>query len=570
MSHSRSCRRGRLLRALLVALTAAVVLAGCVSLPRSGPVRASDPELPASQGIGLFARGPEAGAEPQEIVEGFLTAVQAGYSDDFLVAREFLAGSAVQTWQPLEQVRIYSDSETPRFSRSPEGAVQLSVGSLASVDAEGRYSESAPDTAVETEFTLARDPEGEWRIIELDDGVVLPAAIFSSVYVSSALYFLTPDLEAFVPDARWYPQQTLATSLVRGLLQGPSPWLAPGVVTMVPPGTRMTVEAVTVTDNVARVDLSAEAVSAEPDERALLYAQLERTLRGVSGVQDLEIIAAGAPFEVPEDVPALQSYPYSATNMVVVSGGGLADVVGGELVPRAGSEQLAGMDPRHPAVGYEGEGAATVLLAGTDRLITAPTAESQPFQLYSGANLVPPSVDRHGWVWTTPAASDGRLVAVRTDGTQVAVEAPWLDGGTVRSLRISRDGARAVVVWEEAGSVVVDTAVVVRETDGTPRGLAEPVRFAERLDDATQLAWVDEQTVAVLGTSEGDAAATVHLVPLGGPSSRLPLVEGAVTLTAGRGDRSIVLGTAAGRVHERNGASWRPVLSDAYYPALPG
>ncbi|TRW44134.1 LpqB family beta-propeller domain-containing protein [Georgenia yuyongxinii] len=553
---------------LVVVVAALLVLAGCASLPRSGPVTASDPDLPAAQGIGLFARGPEVGASPQEIVDGFLAASAAGYSDDFLVARQFLAGTAEQTWQPLAQVRIFADAQ-PQYTRTRDGAVRLSVASQATVDSDGRFTESGPQAAIETEFTLVRDTDGEWRIIELDDGVLVPFAIFSSVYVQSALYFVTPDRQAFVPEVRWFPRENLATALVRGLLQGPSPWLSPGVVNMAPTGTRMTVESVAVTDGVAQVNLSAESLAAEPEERALFAAQLTRTLREVPGVQEVQLTAASAPYEITDDVPELPAYPYSSRNPVVVADGALAEVDGGEVVPRPGADQLAGLDPRHPAVGYEQQNPTTVFLDGADRLMAAAGADA-PVELVTGAGLVPPSVDLRGWVWTTPAGNEGTLVAVRPDRTRVGVAAPWLDGGTVVSLRISREGARAVVVWQAAGSTVIDAAAVVRDVDGTPRALADPVRIGDRVTAAADLAWVDENTVAVLGDSGGDSEPTVHLLPLGGPTSRLPVVEGAVSIAAGRGERSILLGTGDGRLYERTGAAWRAVHDDVFDPALPG
>jgi hypothetical protein len=127
-----------------------------------------------------------------------------------------------------------------------------------------------------------------------------------------------------------------------------------------------------------------------------------------------------------------------------------------------------------------------------------------------------------------------------------------------------------VVLWESAGTAVLDVAAVVRDPDGMPRSLAEPVRFGSRLTDAVDVAWVEESTVAVLGTTAADPVPSVHLLPLGGPTDRLPVVEGAVSLTAGRGDRSIVVATADGRLYERNGAGWRVRLSGVSDPALPG
>jgi hypothetical protein len=561
---------GRLPRALVALFVLALALAGCAALPRSGPVTASDPDLPAPQGIGFFASGPQPGASPEEIVDGFLTASWAGYSDEFLVARDFLAGPAVATWQPLEQVRIYSDTPAPQYSRAGDGGVRLSVTAEASVDSAGRYTEAAPGTTIQADFTLARDGDGEWRIIELDDGVLLPAANFQSVYNQGALYFLTPDLSALVPEVRWFPQEDLATSLVQALLEGPSSWLAPGVRTMVPVGTRMTVETVQVAEGVAHVDLSADSLAAQAEERSLLYAQMERTLQHVPDVHEVEITAAGAPYELEEPIPDLSAYPFVPSPMAVISDGTLADVVGGAIAPRPGSEQLADLDPHDPALGYNASAPTTVLLDGPDRLVVAPSGDQQPAVLVEGTELVAPSVDRHGWVWTTPARTDGHLRAVSPGGDAVDVEAPWLQNGTVRALRVSREGARVVVVWEVAGEPVLDVAAVARDADGTPSALAEPVRFGERLTDAVDVAWIDESTVAVLGATAADPVPTVHLLPLGGPTTRLPVVEGAVSLTAGRGDRSLVVATAEGRLYERNGAGWRAWLGPASDPALPG
>ena len=558
----------RLRRGLLTLVVLALALAGCAALPRSGPVTASDPDVPVPQGIGFFASGPQPGASPEEIVDGFLTASWAGYSDEFLVAREFLAGPAVETWQPLEQVRIYSDAPAPQFSRADDGGVRLSVTAEASLDSAGRYTEAAPGTTIDADFTLARNGDGEWRIIELDDGVLLPAANFQSVYTRGALYFLTLDRSALVPEVRWFPQQNLATSLVRALLEGPSSWLAPGVVSMVPVGTRMTVESVQIAEGTAQVDLSADSLAATAEERPLLYAQLDRTLDQVPEVQDVEITAAKAPFELEEPVPDLSAYPYITTPLTVVSDGQLADVVDGDVVPRPGG-QLGGLSPHDPALGYEPTAPATVVLDGPDRLVTAP-ADGQPFVLTEGTNLVPPSMDRQGWAWTTPARSDGVLRAVRANGDTAEVDAPWLQNGAVRALRVSREGARIVVIWESGGVPVLDVAAVVRDPDGTPKALAEPVRFGNRLTDAVDVAWVEESMVAVLGTTAAEPVPSVHLLPLGGPATRLPVVEGAVSLTAGRGDRSLVVATADGRLYDRNGLGWRVRLTDVSDPALPG
>ncbi|MFC7406375.1 LpqB family beta-propeller domain-containing protein [Georgenia alba] len=558
-------------RAVLAALLAVLMLlTGCTSLPRTGPVTASDPDLPAPQGIGLFATGPQPGATPEEIVDGFLTASSAGIDDDFFVARQFLAGPALDTWQPLAQVHVYADAPAPLIERADDGGVRVSMSAEASLDAAGRYTEAAETSTVEADFTLARNQDGEWRIVELADGILITAANFNSLYSQSGLYFLSPDQQALVPEARWFPSENLATSLVSALLEGPSPWLQPGVTTAVPVGTRLVVESVQLTDGIASVDLSADALAAEGRQRAMLYAQIEATLAAVPGVQDVEIRAAGAPFELNQPLPELTSYPYTSAPLTAVRDDALVEVVQGAR-PRAGSELLAGIDPRDPALGYETPVQTAVVLDGTDRLVTVPATGDQSILLTEGPALVPPSVDRLGWVWTTPEASDGTLTAVRSNGEAVSVDAPWLADGTVRAVRVSRDGARIAVVWESEGSVMLDVAAIVRQGDMMPVRLGEPLSVGETMTGATDIAWVEESMLAVLGTSPDAPEPTVHLLPIGGPTTTLEPVPGAVKLTAGRGDRSLVLTTQDGRLYERNGAAWRPTaFSRLADPALPG
>src|SRR5690606_8050426 len=146
-------------------------------------------------------------------------------------AREFLAGPISQRWNPRAQVRVYAARDELVISEAANGAVRVSVLAAASVDAQGRYTEAAPDTPIELDFSLARGLDGQWRIADLEDGILLSPAVFDAQYVQLPVYFLSHDREALVPETRWYPQRLAATSVVRGVLAGPSPWLAPGVIT---------------------------------------------------------------------------------------------------------------------------------------------------------------------------------------------------------------------------------------------------------------------------------------------------------------------------------------------------
>ena len=100
-------RRAALLAAL--GLGGAGALCACAQLPRDGEVRQSDVVVAEEDALMQSAAGPEVGASPKEIVEGFLRACAAGYSDGFVTARSFLTKAATDSWNPQNVVIIWEN-----------------------------------------------------------------------------------------------------------------------------------------------------------------------------------------------------------------------------------------------------------------------------------------------------------------------------------------------------------------------------------------------------------------------------------------------------------------------------
>lgn len=564
MRHSPRAARARLAAALAAA---AVALGGCVSIPDAGPVTAADAAPPERSSVSLIAYGPTPGATANQIVQGFLRAVAAGGGDEFAVAREYLGGPVAETWNPRAQVRVYTNRDVT-YSQTDAGAVRASATASASVDAHGRYTAAAPDTQIELDFTLARTAEGQWRIVDLEDGILVSPAVFENQYDPYQLYFLSPDAEALVPETRWYPERSAASLIARHLLEGPSGWLAGGVATAFPTGTRLVEDSVTVSEAVARLELSTEALSAEPGQRALMVEQLEESLRTVPAIQQVEVTVGGNPLAAEGETRDLLRNPYVTGNPVVIAEGQAQRFTGSELVPLPGVS--IAQDPRLPALPYDDTPGRAVVLDGTDRLVSLPDDEDGGAVLTTGPDLVAPSIDRHAWVWTTPRASDGTLRAVLPSGVITSVRASWLADSDVLSLRVSRDGTRIVVIWEDDGTSQVDIAAVLRDSDGRPVALGDPVPIGDVLTTALAATWVDEQTVAVLGTSGGEGTPAVHLVTIGGPTTQLPPVPGATRVTAATGDRTLVIGTEDGELYERNGLGWTLAATAVHDPVYPG
>lgn len=557
------------MRRLMIVLAAlALVLAGCHSIPQSGPVNATRPPSSAGSNVGLYPTGPAQGASPEEIVRGFLTASAAGVSEDFQVARQYLAPRAAAAWVPLSQVRIYSDSRVPAITRTETEAVRVNLDSQATLDADGRYLPSPPATAISTEFSLAKNSDGEWRIVSLEDGLLVSSTLFSQQYARAPLYFLTSDSRYLVPDLRWLPRASLATSLTKELLAGPSPWLEKAVRTALPATTKLGDGGIITDGGTAQVSLSPEALTVDLYTRRLIQAQVSASLQAVPGVKRAEVTVNGAPLDV-GDVADMEDYPYSGRNLLLQVDGVPSWYSEGASCPLAMSsvpKNLSGL-----TLGYD-ENPLAIALSDSRRIVTLPDDGSDPVVIYESAKeLIDPSIDRFGWIWSGPNDGSGPLVALTRGGQLSTIEASWLDSPTISSIHISREGNRAVIVWHDKSTAHIAVAGIRRDEAGRPTKIDNPIDIGGDFESVADLAWIDAVTLVVLGQVPGSSDQGMYTVPIGGPITPLPAeVSGAVALTSGEGKDSIVVATEDGVILERSGGAWQTLITGSSDPALPG
>ncbi len=567
-------RAGMRSRAALLLTAIAVLLTSCVSVPTTGPVGVGVDDVVEQGSVEPLGDPPPVDGTPGDIVRGFLGASAAGFSrdagtdsgDDFRYAREYLSGETRTAWDPRERVVVYPTAASPDITLVDESRVQVSVPVSARIDADGRYSQAGADAQESLVFDLVQDSSGQWRIARLDDGVVLSEPNFEAIYRSASLYFLSPDNEFLVPETRWFPLRNLATSIVRALLAGPSDWLRDGVRSAVPEGVTLRPDAVLVDSaGVAQVGLSRGGLPEDGDDRALLQAQVEASLR-IARVRSVEITADGVPLGA--GAAGLSRGEDSSAVLEALQGDTLVQLSQGTVSPVTDVGSLAGLDARSPA--RDESGTLRVLLAGPGTLVTVPTTQSSARTLLTGSALVAPSVDRLEWVWTASATDGGQLTAVDASGTVVKVGADWLQGRTIRSLRVARDGTRIAVVSSGPDGVSVDVAAVVRDDTGAPQQLGDASRVGATLADATRVVWVDESTLGVLGQAATGTTAVYNLVPLSGQVEARPAVVDTVTIAGGKGDASLYLGTVDGEVYARSGPSWNLVDAGLRDPGFPG
>ncbi len=612
-------------------LAFALVVAGCTTIPTSGPVSEGDVDLAEADPLYLQVYGPVADSTPEQIVQGFLTAQAGGASDNFETARKFLSGQAREVWNPNDKITVFSGDPSlrvlpedddgqsnpaaatnddgsataqPEKNSAPDPAKSDSSGGeksdseateepdpeeptdpaelptvltlrgqltiTGSLDGDGRYTEEPSEATQDVSFTLEQDSVEQWRITKAGDGALIQEPNFVAGYRSANVYFLSPDQKYLVPETRWFPQRNTATYVTKALLAGPSTWLRDSVRTSFPMGTRLAIDAVTTDDTgTAKVELTSVVLDAEPVDRALLVAQIDATLMRLPGISSVDVLSSGSALSVTgtahpirDPLPRVLPRGIRDDKIVQLNGRTISEIV-----------STADVDGRDvTAMGFGEDGWPVVIRVGTSALELVPEPGGRFAPLLSGKNVLAPSVDRFGWVWSGSDDVDGGLRVLTPGENESKVGADWLEGQNLVSARVSRDGTRIAIISERAGTMQIDVAGVIRDASHTPLGLSAPTSVGASLTAADELAWVDEVSLAVLGQGSSVSPKTVHIVPVGAHSSALTPVDGSVSVAAGRGQRTLFVRTKSNELWSRSstGTNWSSIAKDVEVFTFPG
>ncbi|GAA1709823.1 LpqB family beta-propeller domain-containing protein [Isoptericola hypogeus] len=560
------------LTTLLVVLIGLVT--GCARIPTDGAVRDGTTELEQASEIGFIPAGPTPGASPDAIVQGFLTNAQAGPTSaaSFAAAQEYLTPAAWRAWDRYVRVLVLDGDPQLVPEDLEEGATSTTVtGSavvVATVDERGVYTEETDPSTVPVTFALTKRADGEWRISQLENGLMITTGFFSQAFHLTRLYFPTPDLAWWVPDVRWFPRQTWRTDATSEILAGPPEWLADSTTTVIPEGTSLAIDAVTVTDDgTIDVSLTSTITQATADQRALAVAQLEATLVEGEG-RDVELSDGTSPLPVPDN--AVISTPQTRGDALAVSDGALYRVVGQSLVDLEDAPSLDGLDPTALATGPGDR--PIVVRDGSDRILRL-SGTGVPDVVMTGRDLVPPSVDRFESVWS--ARGNTLLVGLASGGVQT-LDVDWLDTRTVRSVRVSPEGARVAIVSSGPSGRLVHVAGIQRDADSVPTGLSTPVQVGASVDQVDVAVWQEDTVLALIG-AEQDGDRAVFVAGVGGQAGTggLARVLTGVTeptwVTASVGSGAMLVLDGDDTLHARQTSSlWPPVAEGVDLVAYPG
>jgi hypothetical protein len=559
--------RTGVLAALALALTA------CAGVPSSGPIQQGPVVAPAGEDqlIARIANPPSDGMTPEQVVRGFQEAT-ASPDAKYQIARLYLTPSASASWDPSSGVLIYDSSGLTLTSGTT--TVDVDGRTSGTIGSTGEYSVAAPGTKLSTSYGMQR-VDGEWRISAPPDGLVLGAADIERGYRSYDLYFFARDYSVLVPTPVTVPLtgSGLATLLVRTLVGGPTPWIAPAVTTAFPEGTHLTVESVPILDGIAQVDLTPEVLRADDTTRQKLSAQLVWTLRQLPDVSAVQITVNGQALPVP-GVPTVQPIDsWSILDPDALPAAALGHAVDKRGILALGADSAVSVAAKvKPDLALPGISLDSAQVAGLSadrrtlyeaRLVDGATAVRR----YSGTALSRPSWDRTGAIWFVDRGVG--LVMVK-DGKVTPVpiaEAQGITDANLVSAAVSRDGTRIALLVARGTRVEPLLARVERSGDSVR--VASPRRIERVLTEALDLAWADAGTLAVLGTS-GASSLEVLLLEVGSTRlRRIAAPEDSVSVAAAPGSGRPLLVGAGDSVYRNAASSWTKI-TDALFPVYPG
>ncbi|HLP23099.1 MAG TPA: LpqB family beta-propeller domain-containing protein [Microbacteriaceae bacterium] len=541
-------RSRRLLRTL-VAFASIALLGGCASIPTSGGVNAGI-TFESSSGVELdiLARGPQEGDSPQQILEGFLAAA-ASPQLDYRIAREFLTPSFSKIWKPDAGTTV--DAPLQRsFDATSDASIALRVRPLATVGADGMYVAS-PAAAAETRNYTFAQVDGQWRMSRAPQGIVIDQSSFGIVFGAYRLQFFSADGRFFVPDVRWFARrETTQTAIVRALVAGPAPWLAPGVTTAIPAGAQLDSDSVPIVNGSASVNLAIDQV---PDAQTLsrISAQIRSSLSGVSAITGLSLSVNGSPENPRLLVPSPQTEALVDARPAVMGDAGfgyLSNVSNQVEVDPTLSGAIAALGPDSIALGIGGAFAAVRSAVGISRVSASGTE-----RIVSGAGWLAPAVDFAGGIWSSQEA--GPMVWHGPDGSAVTLPVAW-GNVALEAFAVSRDGARLAAVLQDGAVTRIVVAAVNRGAGGAPTSLGSPLPVTEYFGTGDAVGWADSSTIVVLGRSD-TAAREVTFAQVGGSSSRAPAPPNALALATGNSSRELRILDAEGQILQSTGASWQ-------------
>ncbi|MBT1165203.1 LpqB family beta-propeller domain-containing protein [Bifidobacterium simiarum] len=538
----------KLVRAVgAVTLTAALMLvSGCsMGLPTSGPVERVTLSQNEDHRVYIDPQGPSDGAEPEQIVEGFIDSLPAGpQSDGFRVAREFLTDAARKTWKPDSRTVIYSGE--PRISRRADQmetqsrgsqsasrvGVTVSYDQIGVVDSRGVYSAEGSTGSSTIDLRLVK-VNGQWRISSLPDGISIAQTGFFQVFRQVELYQLADSGKTLIPDQRWFPWRQWRTLAVRELLREPANWLGDSARSVGDDAISLAMDSVPVSKGVVQVKLTNSVMALTTAERAKLVRRIRLTLGDGSGEYRLSITddagqdLSGADENESIVVNQPPRHLYSLANNFILS------IASNNLV-RLGD--VSGRFDEASSMAFTSHGGAILRADGIAECVTEDTDACGTLFGGNEVSLLREGIGDEIWA----VSKDSSQIMVRRNGQERRFSASFRDGRPITAFDVSPEGSRMVIALGAKRGVDSGRIVMIgvsRDENQLPTDLSSHSVTISYRSDISALTFYNESTVvyALHGTNAGYQ----QLTP--GPESPQRLPEDTTELVSAQIDQTLSL-----------------------------
>lgn len=560
---------------------AAVLVAGCATVvEESQPVAVPQGEL--GQATNPDVQQPERDIDALTVVRDFVHASAEPLSNN-AAARLYLTDAAAKDWHPDKQLKVIDDQFNTVYAQGEtqsdqnEVTVVIRGTTVGTLGADSAFIAASHDV-YDQRIVVQKQTDGQWRIVNPPNSMVLAYSDFTANYVRVPVYFFAQDSNTVVPDLRYVagvPQGGLADRVVRLLLAGPSNQLSGGAVrNALPEGAGTDGNVVATSDGALVVPLTGVA-DQPPEIKRLIAAQIVLSLQPVTPnrvrlLSDGNSLVDGQQEWLPSELPSytgLASPSADQPGLMVVNGR-IRSLGDGE--PIAGAAGQASYDVVSAAQSIDGRQLAIVEQDGDRQWVrVGGFGHDTPVVQTSNGPLAAGTMTRPTWRPTASTDSTAGEVWTVLDGQTVIRVLRTPDGGWIPQavnaedavavgpitvLRLSRDGVRAAMVVN--GELLV--ASVVRSQDAVQlRGLRSlPVGTQSK---AVDVDWLSQDSLVVATTSQSQP---VVKVPIDGlrvdPFNSSNLTPPVRSITAAPG-RTIVVADSGGLWTASDlGEVWRP------------
>lgn len=525
---------------------------------------------------------PRPGMTPAQLVQSFLLA-GATTGSGLSVARSYLTPEASSAWNPDDAQTIVSAQDLPQIRSEGGATIQVQARVAARIDADGRYALAKTSDGAIVRFGLSR-VDGEWRIskVQPDFGRLLPSSRVDQMYRRYQVHYAAIGWNRLVPDLRWIPSDQEATRLVRAQLGDVPSYLAGAVQTDA--DARLTVDAVPVIDGVAQVDLKTD-LSSDPTVRKNFAAQLVASLMQLPAVTQVELSVAGSTLDLPGIEPPLTSPAQFGFVEVGSPDGQYAVVREDERAVPVPLRQIGAVTDTdvaarespfaqiptswsRVAVSLDGKEIAGVRGSGLELVRWFDDETSAPVEQFA-THMTRPVYDASGVLWVAGRGEQdsSRLWVINTaveageaDAAPAEVPTLWLRGRRPIAISVSPDSTCIAVISTDGGGgdLQIQVSGIARQPNGLPTSTAtQALQVAASVEQARDLTWITQTTLAVLGRRAPDTAVRPLLVEVGGQIEALAPVVSARSIATTGGERELYVTTSARRTYTRVGASWR-------------